>query len=35
MKTVIMEEENLSSYAINDKKLACIYALNTTCGDGG
>jgi DNA invertase Pin-like site-specific DNA recombinase len=33
--SVIMEEENLSSYAINDKKLACIYALNTTCGDGG
>ncbi|MBP2029031.1 hypothetical protein J2Z35_002869 [Acetoanaerobium pronyense] len=30
--SAIMEEENLSTYAKNEKQVACTYAPNTTCG---
>lgn len=29
----IIEEDNLSTYAIDDKQLACTYAPNKACGD--
>lgn len=30
----IIEEDNLSTYATDDKQLACTYAPNKACGDG-
>jgi len=32
--SAIMEENNLSTYAKNEKQVACTYAPNTTCGNG-
>lgn len=31
----IIEEDILSTYATDDKRLACTYAPNKPCGDGG